>query len=155
MEIIDESDQVLDDSTKYSIIKATSEGDAYKIYQNYKVGETILLCGAKNIPYKADGHYEWYQNAWLLIHETLRREFRRGEYAITKMNVIKHPWHIINVHTWLSDYLLRVVHVHHDGEEQVVGPYYAKLGSILEFGHNKTHQELLKLMTDVEKKSKI
>jgi len=93
-----------------------------------------------------DNNYPWHVCDWLIPHEPLRRDMLRTERAIELLNVVDHPWHIQALYKWLSDYLLRAVHFHHDNEESIVGPYYSALGESIDFGKTADHDSLVKMM---------
>ena len=114
--------------------------------------ETFILSGS--IPKSNDGNYMWHENAWLIIHETIRRDILRGERATSNMNVLKHPWHIVNFHTWITEYFFPAIHIHHEGEDLAVGSHYKSLGVDIEFGNDHNHTELVEMMNNIEAQSK-
>lgn len=97
---------------------------------------------------RKDGKYEWYELELLLPHEAIRMEFIRADKAIRMMEPIKHPWHIIAFHKWMTEFLLPSIHEHHDLEEEVLGPFYAGLGENVEFGSTHKHEELMQQMNE-------
>lgn len=80
------------------------------------------------IPQTSDGNYEWYQNEWLMIHETIRREILRAEHALNNLDVQKHPWQITCFYVWFSEFFSRIVDIHHETEDEILGPHYKLLG---------------------------
>lgn len=98
------------------------------------------------IPKTVDNEYEWTQSDWLIPHEPIRREMLRVQTALERLDLVGSPWHIERLHSFLDNYFIRAVHFHHDNEEEVVGPYFAKLGESVDFGKAHTHKELVEGM---------
>jgi hypothetical protein len=90
--------------------------------------------------------YPWHEFDWLLPHEPIRREMLRAQHAISLLDLVVHPWHAERLFSWLDDYFFRAIHFHHDNEEHILGPYYAKLGANTSFGKVANHAQLVELM---------
>jgi hypothetical protein len=101
--------------------------------------ETYLTSTA----YSKKNYSPWYEKSFMIPHETLRRELLRAEKALQCIDVVKYPWHAVNFQKWFNNYLVPSIHAHHDAEEEIVGPFYKKLGEEIEFGAQYTHVDLI------------
>ncbi|KAI9019672.1 hypothetical protein DFJ74DRAFT_769370 [Hyaloraphidium curvatum] len=89
-------------------------------------------------------------HAFLVPHECIRRDLRRGEYALARADAAKDPWKVYAFARWYSGYYCPALHAHHDAEEEIFIPFYSDLGEgDVHMGREYTHKRLLELMDSV------
>ena len=97
-----------------------------------------LLLTSTAIPISPDGAYPWSIEDWLAPHEAIRREFLRLEAALVTFR----PFKPAVIARWLHGFLLPAIRVHHDSEELVIGPHFAALGDVVQWGSTYSHVDL-------------
>ena len=102
---------------------------------------------SKTIQFQPYGHYEWYQNEWLSVHEPFRREFIRAERSIKNMNITFNNWHIVNLNKWMNEYFLPCLFNHINLKIKIIMPYYENLGETFEYDKSNT---LILLLNGIE-----
>lgn len=102
-----------------------------------------------------DNMYPEHICGWLTPHEPIRRDILRGERALECMQLLVHPWQMINFYHWYTKYFVLVVHAHHDHEENIVGPFYKNLGEdTTDWGKSADHKGIIDLMSNVDGEAK-
>lgn len=76
-----------------------------------------------------DGKFSMEDSSFLFPHEALRRDFLLTQRVLKNFDPWVHPWKAFCFHEWFQKYLLVVIHTHHNGEEEVVFPFYLNLGN--------------------------
>lgn len=103
------------------------------------------------IPHHHHGHYDWYENEWLTIHESFRREFLRAERAIKNMSISKNNWQMNNLYHWMNNYFLPCLSIHIRAKIDIIVTYYESLNEVFEFD---TTYVVLLLLNGIEEKVK-
>ena len=116
------------------------------------MSETFYLTSSA-IPPSPTGDYTSYQTTLLIPHETLRREFIRGNNALKSFDLAKHPWKIHCFHKWYSEYFLPGLHEHHDIEEKIFFPFYSKLGCPTPNLQCDDHKSIMKQLEDIKERA--
>ena len=102
---------------------------------------------SKAIAPTENGCYPFYQSEWLIPHETLRREFLRAEWALSRMDVLQHPWKAVTFKVWLLEFFFPSINSHHSTEEEVIGQHFGELGEIGDFAsRSEDHGGILERM---------
>ena len=71
------------------------------------------------------------------------------------MNVNKHLWHILSFDKWYNEFFLPFIHAHHDHEEIISFPFWAKLEGIdAPQKQTQDHKTLLKDLNEISTLSK-
>ena len=94
----------------------------------------------------ADNNYSWQDSELLVPHEPIRRELLYVARALDLLDLFVNPWHIKVLYKYLSEFFVPSVHFHHDNEEEILGPYYEKLGEKADYGKSVDHKTLLDTM---------
>eukprot|EP01040_Poterioochromonas_malhamensis_P009718 gene9718-10558_t len=100
-----------------------------------------------------NGYYTFDQMCFLFPHEPIRRELNRGKLAFDKIDFAANPWKTKYIRKWLSDFLIPMIHDHHDAEENYLFPSYVKLGVKIPDTMETGHEGLVKHLNQLEKLS--
>ncbi len=98
-----------------------------------------------------NGNYAYDQRCFLFPHEPIRRELNRGKLAFDRMDFAAHPWKTKYIRKWLIDFLIPVIHDHHEAEEKYLFPPYIKLG--VKIPIETGHEGIVKHLNQLEKLS--
>jgi len=93
---------------------------------------------------------EWFQVAYLTPHEPIRRDIIEVEDILNNGHIKENePWKLINFFNWYDKRFLVMVHLHHDGEEDVFFPFFVK--KVKEFPQKQSadHKTLIKLLDEI------
>ena len=74
---------------------------------------------------------DYADEAFLLPHEAIRCEMLTFSRLLPYLNFEVHPWKAHFVKEWLLKFFIPAIHEHHDLEEHLVFPEYAKLGVVV------------------------
>ena len=86
------------------------------------ISSTVILPGTT---------IDYAEEAFLIPHEAIRCEMLTFTRLLPYLNFDVHPWKAHYVREWLVKFFIPAVHEHHDLEEHLVFPYYAKLGVVI------------------------
>ena len=92
--------------------------------------------------------------AFLFPHEALRRDFLLTQRELQSFDPWANPWKAFCFNEWFRKYLLVFVHAHHCGEEEVMFPFYEKLGKTPPPKQCADHKVLMQALHDIERTSR-
>lgn len=103
------------------------------------------------IPQSTDGYYSWDKISFLFPHEPIRREILRGKIALENCNLTLHPWKLKYLSKWLVEFLLPMIHDHHEAEDLYIHPeYIQKKGVVLPKEIEGAHEALDTILKNLE-----
>lgn len=103
------------------------------------------------IPASANGYYTFEQISFLFPHEPIRRELRRGKIAVENIKFGEQPWKIKYLHKWLVEFLLPIIHDHHDAEDRLLYPDFKQCGVTVPENIDRGHDQLVIYLNQIEK----
>ncbi len=90
---------------------------------------SIRLTSRVVVP-NSKGQYPFNVIGFLMPHEMIRRELRRGELAIQDLELHLKTWKVKAFREWIVDFLLPLIQTHHYIEDNIIFPFYLSLNCV-------------------------
>jgi hypothetical protein len=92
--------------------------------------ETSIRLLSTAIAQNNKGFYPFNVIGFLMPHEMVRRELKRGQVAIQDLEYHLKTWKVKVFKEWIVDFLLPMIQTHHYIEDNIIFPFYLSLGCI-------------------------